>query len=63
MKSISQQVTELLGAVSEEELKVAFEMATQDIKGNNLHFGIKTNAEQMVQITCRCVQVYRHCLE
>lgn len=63
MKTIIQEVNQLIGPVNEDEMKIALEIATQDIKGNAIYLGQRTTVKEMVQITVRCVRLYRRCIE
>lgn len=63
MNTIKAEVAQLIGPVTEDEIRVAMEIATQDIKGNNIYLGLKTRPEEVIQITCRCLQLYRSALE
>lgn len=44
---------------TKDELKIALEMATEDIKFNRIGFEKKTSLNQMVDITNRCIIVLK----
>ena len=45
--------------ITKDELKIALEMATEDIKFNNIGFNKKTSFNQMVDITNMCILALR----